>query len=849
MSKKSVAFSEFTSLSASDTISRLGTDATYGLSNEEAKVRLKKYGKNIISHLTTSWYQIFFRQLKSPFIYLLIVASSLALLLGQTTDALFILLFITINTLLGFYQEFRSEETAKLLKSFTAPTVDVIREGQKISIKSEELVPGDIILFMPGDIVQGDTRLISQNALIADESALTGEAEATHKTEEALTKPTKRVFKAANILFAGTTIVSGSAKGVVIATAKEKVISTVTKLATEASRESTFEKGIGEFSKFILKMIGATLVVIFAANIILKGQNADIPELMLFTIALAVSVIPEALPLVTTFSLSRGALHLSKNKVVVKRLSAIEDLGSVNVICTDKTGTITENQMTLVDSVDISNGSLVKYAALTSNFEELKNKKTNLNSFDAAILEKVDKTLGKELVEYKKINEIPFDPTRRIASSLIADDKFTKLVARGSPENIFTICERIKNRKKLEKWIQKQGEDGKRVLAVAQKDAGRNLKNLKGEEKGMKLVGLLSFKDPLKKTAGPAIKKAKLLGIQIKILTGDRADVAGAVGTQVGLIESPDQVINGEDFEKLSSDKKLKAVNDYSIFARVSPEQKYEIIKLLQKDNEVGFLGEGINDAPALKIANVGIAVNDASDIAKESSDIILLHKSLYTIINGIGEGRSVFANTVKYIKATLASNFGNFYAVATASLLINYLPLLPLQILLVNLLSDFPMVTIATDNVEQDELKRPRTYEIKEIAFTATTLGLVSSGFDFLTFAVFVPLAPAVLQTNWFIESILTELLLIYSIRTKGPMIKNIFKNGPSKEIVILTAVAGAITIVLPFTAFGQKAFEFIRPSNTQFILVIAISLSYLVATEAMKLLLYRYYKPLKNS
>lgn len=833
-------FADYTSKEAGEVLGTLSSDLLSGLTSIDAKNRLEKYGKNKLAKHEVHWWNVLFRQFKSPFIYLLAVAAILSIFLGHLTDGVMIFGFIAINTILGFYQEFKSEQTAKLLGKLVSTKEKVIRDGEEIEINSDELVPGDIVLLVPGDIVQADLRLVENKGILIDESVLTGESQAQAKTTDKLKNKSKEIFHAQNIIFAGTSVVSGRGKGVVIATGKQKEISHITKLATEATRESTFEKGIGRLSSFILKLIGATLILMFVANILIKGANTEITSLLFFTIALAVSVIPEALPVVTTFSLSRGALNLSRKKVVVKRLSAIEDLGSISVLCTDKTGTITENKMVLVDTLNFKKDLLFK-ASLASDFLNKNNHKT-INSFDTALYKKLSSTTKSRINSYKKIDEIPFDPKRKRATILVGNGRDTYLVTRGAPENVAQLCTH-KHLRQIEKWSDKQGKLGRRVMAVAVKKLQSEPKNLEKAEKDLTLVGLLSFDDPLKSTAKASIDRAKELGVEIKILTGDRKDVAGAIGFKVGLVDSPDNVITGEEFDKLPVQKKHEAVEKYSIFARVNPEQKYEIIKLIEEHHEVGFLGEGINDAPALKIANVGIVVSDASDIAKEAADILLLNPSLHTIINGIAEGRSVFANTVKYIKATLASNFGNFYAVATASLLISYLPLLPLQILLVNLLSDFPMISIATDSVDDSEIAMPKTYEIREIVFTATVLGIVSSAFDFITFATFFHFAPEILQTNWFMESILTELLLIYSIRTRKFFLKSFRKNMPSKSILILTIVAGGATMILPFTTFGANVFSFIKPTAMQFGIVIFISTAYLVSTEAAKLLLYKFH------
>ncbi|HRN70797.1 MAG TPA: HAD-IC family P-type ATPase, partial [Candidatus Woesebacteria bacterium] len=401
-------------------------------------------------------------------------------------------------------------------------------------------------------------------------------------------------------------------------------------------------------------------------------------------------------------------------------------------------------------------------------------------------------------------------------------------------------------RSEVEKWVENEGKLGKRIIAVGKKSLISRLENLAHDEKGLEFVGLVSFVDPLKKTAQAAIKRAGTLGVQIKILTGDSKEVAGAVAFQSGLIQNPSDVITGDQFDALSSSEQHNITSQYSVFARVSPEQKHQIIQLLQERYEVGFLGEGINDAPALKVANVAIVVQEASDIAREAADIVLLNKSLHVVIDGIKEGREIFGNTAKYIKATLASNLGNFYTVAIASLFITFLPLLPLQILLINLLTDFPMIAVATDNVDGTELKRPRNYDVKEIALFATVMGIVSSIVDFLFFALFFRISPQVLQTNWFIGSVLTELVFLFSIRTRLPILK---ATPPSIPLITLSGVAFLTSIILPFTTLGHIVFEFITPNMHYIILILIITGGYFITTEVVKLMYYRFVNGKNNN
>lgn len=812
-----------------------------GLGETEVKKRLQRYGHNEIDSRVVHWYEVLGRQFKSPFIYLLFGAAGLTLALGERIDCLMILLFIAINTGLGFHQEYKSEKTLQLLKQYVTSYAKIIRDGRERAVLSSEIVPGDILVLQTGDKLSADVRFISADDLEIDESPLTGESIAIRKTAATLKPVVTEIYQAQNIGFSGTTVVSGHGLGLVLFTGEETALGDISHLTLETKHVSAFERGISRFSNFILKLVLVTLFLVFIANLLIKGGN-NFLELILFSIALAVSVIPEALPLVTTFSLSRGALHLAKHKVVVKRLSAIEDLGSVDILCTDKTGTITENVLTVEEILSTSSADVLLYANLAS--AEMSGKK--LEPFDVALGKKLKNTLKQELKKFKHLGEVPFDPERRRNAVAVAHGRTTELIIRGAAEMILELCNlSAKEKKSLTAWLTKKGLAGCRTLAMARRSItlveAKNLSHqIKHLEQDLELVGLISFVDPIKETTWPAVKRAEELGVQIKILTGDSKEVAGAVAAQIGLISEAGQVITGAEFVALTPKKQQQAAEHYAVFARVAPEQKYAIIKVLEElGHEVGFLGEGINDAPALKISSVSLVVQGASDIAREAADVVLLQSSLKVIIDGIKEGRIIFANTTKYIKATLTSNFGNFYAVAVASLFINFLPMLPLQILLLNLLSDFPMIAIATDNVDIKEVAQPRQYQVKSILAVATVLGLISTIFDFLFFALFYKISPGVLQTNWFIGSILTELILLFSIRTTLPFWR---AKRPGNLIFILTIAASILTVALPYTVFGQQVFSFVAPSAWHLTLIFGLVIIYFVCTEVAKLIYCRY-------
>ncbi len=808
--------------------------STKGLSEEEVICRLRE-GKNMMASTHATWWHILLRQLRSPFIYLLVFAAALSLFFGEQIDAALIILFICINTGLGFIQEYRSEHTTRLLESYLVPACRVIRNGQEVQIPREDLVPGDIVIVRPGDIVPGDMRLTNTSALLCNESVLTGESLAVMKQAHAI--KADALYQATNVLFTGTTIVSGEGTGVVFATGAHTAIGSISTLASETKRESTFEKGIAKISGFILRLVVVTFFLIILLRLLIPGEETGAIDFIIFSIALAVSVIPEGLPLVMTFTFSQGAKKLAAQHVVVKRLSAIEDLGSIDILCTDKTGTLTENKLKRDHMFADDEEKVLVYACLAS---VAPTKGNSVDPFDDAIFHGLAEKEQKELQTYTKIAELPFDPVRRRNAVLVEGHTGNMIIVRGATEEVLSCCARMQKKQKdsILAFVADQGKKGNRTIAIAAASTEKTTLEHAHCEQGLRFIGCMSFIDPLKESSFGAIKKAKALRIQIKILTGDSKEVAAVVAMHAGVIDHDEQVMTGAEFDALPPEKQHDAVESVHVFARVSPEQKYAIISLLRERHEVGFLGEGINDAPALKIANVGIVVSNATDIAREASDIILLQKSLSVLIDGVEEGRRVFANNVKYLKATLGSNFGNFFAVVTASFLIPYLPMLPVQILLLNLLSDFPMIAIASDTVEREELRRPRHYDLRDIAVVALLLGVVSTVFDFLVFATFRGFGPAALQTNWFVASVLTELLFLFSIRTRRPFWK---AKKPSGIVLGLTGAAAVVAVTIPFLPFGTTFFQFTPPTFMHMELIVFLLIAYFICTETLKIFYYR--------
>lgn len=809
-----------------------------GLSQTEVKERLTEYGPNRLSKEVSPWPALIKRRFRSSFLYLLLAAAALSFALGERLEASLILLFILINIGLESYQEYHSERSIRLLRRYLISHVRVRRSGEIIQIESHEVVPGDIVIVEAGDRLAADLRFFLTRSLTIDESVISGETVSVFKHHEALKFPKVNMSDGANIGFAGTVVVSGRGEGVVIATGKKSSLGDIATLTEEPRHESSFEKGINHFSRFILRLVAGTLFFIFIANVLLRRGETDVAELLIFSLALAVSVIPEALPVITAVTLSRGSLRLAQKKVVVKRLSAIEDLGSISVLCTDKTGTLTENALAVAD-VNAKDRELCLRLASVASVEAPIHRSLLRDPFDLAVWHAVTEAERIRIAGIARIDTLPFDPGRRRNSVLAQIDRKTTLIVRGAFEEVLSRCDDLseKERAELVEWGNAAGKEGKRVLAVATRSLPRKRLIAPELEDKLSYIGLIAFLDPLKKSAEKAIADARLLGIAVKIVTGDSRDVAAAVAQAVGLItDVREEVITGAELESLSSAEQRERVEKCHVFARVSPQQKHLIIGLLQEKHEVGFLGEGINDAAALKLANVGIVVQGAADIAKESADIVLLQRNLGTAIDGVREGRIIFANILKYLRITLTSNFGNFYSVALASLFLPFVPLLPIQILVLNLLSDFPMLAVATDNVDHDELERPRSYQVGSIVLMTVFFGFVSSLFDFALFAMFYKEGPAALQTAWFLLSLITEIILIFSLRTKLFFLS---ARRPSWTLIGLSIVALIAALVLIESSFGSKVFRFAPESGHIMLVVLALSVLYFVTTECVK----RYY------
>lgn len=821
-----------------------------GLTKKEAALALEKYGPNEIKGSGLSWIKILLRQFKSPFFYLLFFAVVVSTFIGDQIDSLVIFSFIFLNVTIGFFQEHRAEKSVSLLKKIIPHRARVMRDGKEQVIDKKFLVPGDIVFLEPGDTAPADLRVFEALDFLVDESAITGESNPVSKVAEKFSVQEKEIYLAKNIIFAGTNVAAGRVAGIVVATGKDTILGGIASSVSKDIKISVYEKNITYFARLVLKIVSITITLIFVVNVLLKGFNG-IFDFLLFCVALIVSILPEALPAVVTFSLSKGSIKLAKKNVVVKRLSAIEDLGNIEILCTDKTGTLTQNKLSLEKMISSDKDKCFLYAILSFNPGKdgilTQSDKKILNPFDYAIFQRSPEKLIKQSRKFSFISESIFNSVKMTSSSFVESPAKEKLlIVKGSPDVVLKNCSKFAGgftRRELREDIAKEGDFGKRVLAIACKKLPKTKTKIeKEDEKGLTFLGYFVFDDSIKNTAKDAIDLAKKLGVQIKMITGDSKEVAGYVGSRIGLATGSSEVVLQEELEAMSKDEFDMACGEKNVFARISPDMKRKIIRSLQKRYAVGFLGDGINDAPALKISDVGIAVAGASDIAKETADVVLLERDLRVIVNGIRDGRTIFSNINKYIKCSLASNFGNFYSIAVISLFIDFLPMLPAQILLVNILSDFPLISIATDSVDIEELRRPKAYQLSQALPLIIGLALVSTIFDFIFFAIVKNQAPQTIQTLWFVESILSEIALIFVIRTKHKFWK---AKKPPFWLSLFAIVDSILVVALPFMPFSQEWFHFVQPPLLYLGIVMVLTVLYFYISEALKLTFFKHWKP----
>ena len=789
-----------------------------GLSLEQWKRNYEKYGPNSFNLETETKPLIQFLKLfASPLSLLLMGLSVLSFLTGEGRGAVMIALMVLLSTTLAFTQEYKSNKAAKKLKSMVSTKVEVLRSGVFCSIDLSDIVPGDIVQLSVGDLIPADVRIISSKDLFINQASLTGESLPIEKSHVSLDGEASSPFDLINLAYMGSHVVSGIGSALVLKTGDSSFFGQVAQRTTQQAKKSSFDQGISRFTWLMLRLMAAMVPTVFLINGLVKG---DWLEAGLFAIAVGIGLAPEMLPMLVTINLAKGAIALSKKRVIVKRLTAIQNLGAMSILCTDKTGTLTQDEIILEKHIDVfgkEDSRVLEYAYLNSHYQAgLK------NLLDEAILkhQNVHKRLHSSDA-YQKIDEIPFDFQRRRMSVILRKNESEEiLICKGAVEEIISQCSYAQTDEKivvlsgevkdeLKRVVADLNNDGFRVIAVAIRREVSAMKTYGvADESDLILMGYIAFLDPPKESARPAIAALLACGVEVKILTGDNELITRKVCHEVGL--SVNEVLLGSEIEILADDQLKDQLGKVQVFAKMTPAHKARVIQLLQEQGHVvGYLGDGINDGPGLKSADVSISVDSAVDIAKESADIILLEKSLMVLYEGVIEGRRVFGNIMKYLKMSASSNFGNMFSMLGASALLPFLPMAPIQILLNNLLYDFSQTAVPTDSVDPEYLQSPRGWDIKGLGRFIFCIGPISSIFDYLTFGFLwfilqvntLELSP-VFQTGWFVESLLSQTLIVYVIRTgKIP-----FKDSmPSPPLVITTLVICTIGVLLAFTVPGE--------------------------------------------
>ena len=829
----------FWSISATELLSKLQVTAK-GITTEEAKTRLISYGTNSIKPQKNSGtFILLIGQFKSPIILILLAATILSLFLRNFVDASIILSIVLISGLLGFWQEFSASNAVAKLLALVQIKAAVLRDGKEMEIPVEEIVPGDIVILNAGDTIPGDCLLIEEKDIFVDEAMLTGETFPVEKNVGVLPSETA-LAQRSNSLWMGTHVVSGTANALVIRTGKNTEFGKVSERLKLKAPETEFERGIRRFGYFLGEVTLVLVVLIFAINVYLQRP---VLEAFLFSLALAVGLTPQLLPAIISINLAHGAKKMAEKKVIVKRLASIENFGSMNIICSDKTGTLTEGKVKVESALDVNGDASDKvflFAYLNASYET-----GFTNPIDEAILNfrKID------LKGYQKHDEIPYDFLRKRLSISVKQGDSYSMVTKGALSNILEVCSTVEieegnvvkiatMQKQIQEHFEAFSKEGFRTIGIAYKSLSSGSPISKDDEKDMTFLGFLALFDPPKANIADTIAILKKLGVSLKVITGDNHLVAASLSKKMGLLDT--RILTGPELHQMSDAALLRQVATVSVFAEIEPNQKERIIVAMRKaGNVVGYMGDGINDASALHAADVGISVDTAADVAKEAADIVLLEKDLSVLIEGVREGRTTFANTLKYVFMATSANFGNMFSMAGLSLFIPFLPLLPKQILLTNLLTDFPEMTIATDNVDEEMINYPRRWDIKAIRKFMITFGLVSSVFDYLTFGLLLLVLHAnegEFRTGWFLESVISASVIVLIIRSRRPF----FKSKPGKYLVMATLSIAFITIILPFTPLG-KVFGFSPLSLTTYLLLMLIVVFYVIAAEITKTIFYK--------
>ncbi|MFZ5594177.1 MAG: magnesium-translocating P-type ATPase [Pseudomonadota bacterium] len=815
-----------------------------GLSNSEAAARLERFGPNVLHvHRERALILQFLSRFRNPLVILLLAASAVSAFTGDVTSFFIISAIVLMSVMLDFIQEYRAGQAAEQLKNEVAVRASVLRDGQPMDVAMDSLVPGDVVLLVAGDLIPADGRLLEARDFFVKQALLTGEPYPVEKRPGEIGDATADIGDASNVVFMGTAVISGSAKMVVCRTGSATALGEIADTLTARAPPTAFEQGTQQFGMLIMRL---TILLVLFVLLVNTFSHKPLLESFLFAVALAVGLTPELLPMVVSVTLARGALRMARKKVIMKRLPSIQNLGSMDVLCTDKTGTLTEARIRLerhLDALGRDSERVLELAYVNSFFE------TGLKSpLDDAILDHSEIDVSR----WRKIDEVPFDFERRRVSVLVENGGARLLVVKGAPEDILRLSTHYEGDNpedlcpmddaalaRVQAQFDRLGQEGFRVLGIAWRRVGLDHPHaVVDDETELVFAGFAAFLDPPKTSAAPALAALAGSGVAVKIVTGDNEHVTQYICAQLGLPVTG--ILTGAELQHMDDSALQARVETVNLFCRVTPAQKDRVILALKRrGHTVGYLGDGINDAPSLHSADIGISVDGAVDVAKEAADMILLEHDLGVLYAGVLEGRRTFGNIMKYIMMGTSSNFGNMFSMAGASLFLPFLPMLPVQILLNNLLYDISEVPIPKDEVDEEYLNRPRRWDMKFIRNFMLVVGPVSSVFDFLTFYVMLVVFQAgesLFQTGWFIESIATQVLVIFIIRTR----LNPFLSRPHPWLTITSLTVVAVAMILPYTAAGAY-FGFVPPPPMFFLVLAVMVLAYLGMVEGMKRWFYR--------
>jgi Mg2+-importing ATPase len=815
-----------------------------GLSHQEAAFRLAQYGANEFrTRPAQSLLLQFLSKFLNPLVIVLLVASAISAATRELTSFAIILIIVFLSVTLDFVQEYRAGKAAERLRLSVSVRATVLRDGTPIEIAVRDIVSGDVILLSAGNLIPADGRVIEARDLFVSQALLTGEAYPVEKRPADLSAQATEIQDAINAVFMGSSVVSGTGRVLVVNTGSASEIGTIAQSVTQRPPPTAFDIGTRQFGLLIMRLTMMLVLFVLFVNALFHRPWL---ESFLFAIALAVGLTPELLPMVISVTLSRGAVRMARKRVIVKRLAAIEDLGSMDVLCTDKTGTLTEARIRLerhVDAAGNDSSRVLQFAYLNSHFE------TGLKSpLDDAILEHEDV----DIAEWTKIDEVPFDFERRRVSVLIDNGIQRLLIVKGAPEEVLALCRlydeadgkrtsplddiALKTIHDLRESLERQGL---RVLGIARRQVGTDHPHaVLGDEKELTFVGFAAFLDPPKQSAAAALESLAASGVNVKIITGDSDLVTQHLCTMLNIPVTG--LLTGAELARMDDNALRARVETDNLFCRMNPAQKNRIILALKaRGHVVGYLGDGINDAPPLHSADVGLSVDAAVDVAKEAADMILLEHDLNVLHDGAIEGRRTFANIMKYLMMGTSSNFGNMFSMAGAALFLPFLPMLPTQILLNNILYDLSEIPIPLDEVDKTEIARPRVWNMTFIRNFMLVIGPVSSLFDFLTFYVLLVILKAnetLFQTGWFIESLATQTLVIFVIRTRG----NPFRSRPHPLLATVSVLVVGFAAALPFTPLGAY-FGFVPPPMSFYVILFVMVVLYLLLVEVVKSYFYR--------